>query len=251
MRGAINFRDFGGAPSRFGGQVRTDQLYRCGHLAAIEPDDIERLLGLDFGLIADLRYARERETDRSPWPAPYAPRVLAHDGQRSSEAPHVALLQWIREGNASMKERAIGFYRALPLNRHYRPLFGRVLTGLADTEGRLLVHCTAGKDRTGILCALILHALGVSRDAILADYMRSRRAPGLPEMAAATAAKIAGELGAERAVELTGQMYDVDEDYLLAAFGAIEAECGSIDAYLASIGLDEARAETLRAKLLV
>lgn len=113
------------------------------------------------------------------------------------------------------------------------------------------MHCTAGKDRTGILCALILHALGVSRDAILADYMRSRRAPGLPEMAAATAAKIAGELGAERAVELTGQMYDVDEDYLLAAFGAIEAECGSIDAYLASIGLDEARAETLRAKLLV
>jgi protein tyrosine/serine phosphatase len=251
MRSAINFRDFGDAPSRHGGRVRTDRLYRCGHLAAVAPDDVKALLGLDFALIADLRYARERETDRSPWPVPYAARLLAHDGERSNKAPHLELLAWVRAGKASMKERAIGFYRKLPLNRHYRLLFGRVLTGLADADGRLLVHCTAGKDRTGILCGLILHALGVPRDAILADYMRSRRAPGLPEMAAAIATLIADELGRERAEALTNQMHDVDEDYLLAAFATMEAECGSIDAYLESLGLDADRGEALRERLLV
>ena len=173
MESAINFRDFGGHPSRYGGTVREDRLYRCGHLAAIAPNDIERLLGLDFALIADLRYAHERNTDRSPWPAAYAPRLFAHSGSRSSDAPHIALLKWIGEGNTSMHQRTIAFYRKMPFNRHYRPLFVDILNKLAALDGRVLIHCTAGKDRTGILAALILHALGVSRDAIIADYMRS------------------------------------------------------------------------------
>ena len=250
MESAINFRDFGGHPSRYGGTVREDRLYRCGHLAAIAPNDIERLLGLDFALIADLRYAHERNTDRSPWPAAYAPRLFAHSGSRSSDAPHIALLKWIGEGNTSMHQRTIAFYRKMPFNRHYRPLFVDILNKLAALDGRVLIHCTAGKDRTGILAALILHALGVSRDAIIADYMRSGQSQALQDMAAAVAERVSGELGAERAAALTRQMYGVEEDYLIGAFDAIEQECGSLDNYLASLGLDAALAGSLRRRLL-
>jgi protein-tyrosine phosphatase len=251
MKSAINFRDFGGDLSRNGGKVRKDQLYRCGHLATIVPGDIEQLLELDFAVIADLRHARERETDRSPWPISYAPRVLAHGGSRSSEAPHVEMLKWIRTGETSMRPRTIAFYRKLPFNRHYRPLFGNILARLAATDGRALIHCTAGKDRTGILAALILHALGVSIEAIIADYMRSGQSQRLRDMAVAVAERVSDELGAERAAALVSQMYGVEEDYLIAAFEAIEEECGSLDTYLETLGLTPTLATTLRVRLLV
>lgn len=250
MDSAINFRDFGGVASRFGGTVRGDVLYRCGHLAAITPEDVERLLGMDFALIADLRYARERENERSPWPPLYAPRVFAHRGERSNDAPHIAVLNWVRAGKGSMIDRASGFYRLLPFNRHYRALFGEVLVSLAQSDGRALVHCTAGKDRTGILVSLILHALGVPRDAIMADYMRSRGSPGLLRMAASTADKLAEELGREQAESLAAQMYDVHEVYLEAAWAEMERQCGSLDGYLESAGFTAAHATALRERLL-
>jgi protein-tyrosine phosphatase len=250
MHSTINFRDFGGAPSRHGGHVRRDRLYRCGHLAAVSQDDIASLLDLDFALVADLRYARERQTDQSPWPPAYASRMLFHDGARSSEAPHIELLKWIRANSGSMQDRAIGIYRRLPFSRHYRPLFGTILTRLSATDGRLLVHCTAGKDRTGIVSALILHALGVPREAITTDFMRSRGSPDLLAMMARTERELAAELGAERARDLAATMYDVDESYLLASFAAMEAECGSIDAYIESLGVDAACMEGLHARLL-
>lgn len=251
MRSAINFRDFGGMASRHGGKVAVDRLYRCGHMAAVAPEDVETLFGLDFALIADLRYARERETDRSPWPAPYASRIVAHNDDRSNIAPHVVLLDWVRAGDFSLRARMIDFYGELPFHPLYRPLFGSVLTRLAETDGRLLVHCTAGKDRTGTLCGLILHALGVPRDAILADYMRSRDAPGLSELAGATAAGMVADLGEERARAIANEMIDVEEAYLLAAFGTIEQQCGSIDSYLGSLGIDGVRIAALRSRLLV
>jgi protein tyrosine/serine phosphatase len=251
MRSTINFRDFGGAPSVHAGHVRRDRLFRSGHLAAVTQSDIEQLLGLDFALVADLRYARERERDRSPWPAAYAPRVLFHDGTRSSDAPHIELLKWMRENDGSVHDRAIGFYEQLPRNRRYRALFGNVLTQLAGTDGRLLVHCTAGKDRTGILSALILHVLGVSWDDILADYMLSRGSPGLLEMAAATERELVPHIGPERAHEFASKMFDVDESYLVAAFAVMAKESGSVDGYIASLGLDAQAVASMRSRLLV
>ena len=65
---AVNFRDFGHLKSRHGGWIQPCRLYRSGHMAALEAEDVRRLQALDFQLVADLRYAEERAEQPSPWP---------------------------------------------------------------------------------------------------------------------------------------------------------------------------------------
>jgi protein-tyrosine phosphatase len=246
----VNFRDFGGLSSRFGGRIKPDRLYRSGALATVADADIERLLGFDFALIADLRYAGEREHEPSPWPVAYADRVVSHDGGLGVEAPHMAPL---RDGTMD-EEKAdriyVELYREMPFDPLYQPLFARVLNALPDLDGRALIHCSAGKDRTGVLAALIQHALGVPRDEIYADYMKSRHSPGLLAMVRPTAQRMTERFGVPIREALMRRLFDVDETWLDAFLGEIERQSGSIDAYLDAIGLDAKRRERLREKLL-
>ena len=248
--GLTNFRDFGGYASRHGGRVRRDRLYRSGQLHAVGDETIERLLGLDFALIADLRYESERTTAPSPWPESYSERVHFHGSDRSSEAPHLALLASESVKVEDITDFYLRFYRHLPFDQLYRPLFARVLNALVEADGRFLVHCAAGKDRTGIIVALIHHALGVSRDDIFADYMRSLNAPGLAGRASHIADDIATRHGRRPPEPVVEKLLEVEELYLDTTFRAIEAECGSLDAYLDRAGLDAKRREVLRGRLL-
>ncbi len=250
MSELINFRDFGGQTTSDGRKVRTDRLYRCGHMAELGEPAIEQLLGLDFSLIADLRYVSERETDRSPWPAHYEDRIFAHDGERNSVAPHVALLS-SDTVDATMVAGFFGrFYPELPFHDFYRPLFARTVLAMADNSGRSLIHCTAGKDRTGVLCFLILTSLGVPRDQIMADYLRSSGAPGLIAMKPRMIARTQRQYGQILTPEAAAVMVDVKPDYLLGAIAAVETQCGSVEAYLAQSGVDSAALDRLRDQLL-
>lgn len=251
MKTAINFRDFGGLETRHGGRIKGDLLYRSGHMAAVSESAIEHLLGLDFAMIADLRYAGERDHEPSPWPENYAERVYAHGGERTTVAPHLALINRARAGVAAVRQFYLEYYQDLPFNPLYQPLFARVLNGLVEVRGRVLIHCTAGKDRTGTLVALIQHALGVPRGAIIENYLLSQGAPGLAGLAAPMKKRVTAELGADRASEIVDRLLGVEEDYLAAAFSTIEARCGSIDAYLDEAGLTAARRDILREKLVI
>jgi protein-tyrosine phosphatase len=247
----VNFRDFGGASSRFGGRIKYDRLYRSGRLGTPPTGDLERLLNLDFALIADLRYVAEREDEPSPWPAAYAKRVYAHNGDRDAEAPHMAALRDGSMDEALAEQIYLKFYREIPFDPIYRPLFARILNALPDLDGRALVHCSAGKDRTGVLVALILHALGVPRDEIIADFMKSREARRLEALALPAAQRLQQKFGIQVRVELVRKLLDVEEHYLAAFFDEVERLCGSIDAYLDSAGLSQDRCERLRERLLI
>jgi protein tyrosine/serine phosphatase len=250
MPGLLNFRDFGGLRSQWGGYVMRDRLYRSGSLTTVRNDDLERLLQLDFALIADLRYAGERADEPSPWPPGYAGRIFFHNGDGTAEAPHMAPLRHGLMDEALAQEIYLHFYRELPFDPLYRPLFTRILSALPDLHGRTLIHCSAGKDRTGTLVALIQHALGVPREEILADYIKWRETPGLGQYVQATAEKLQERLGAHVRVDLVAKLLDVEEAYLDEFFAEIERRCGSIDAYLDSCGLDATRRELLRSRLL-
>jgi hypothetical protein len=119
---------------------------------------------------------------RSPWPAAYTDRVLHHDNLVGAAPPHLALL-----GSERLTPQGVtGYYEALytelPFDPDYRSVFARAIRQLAATQGRALIHCAVGKDRTGILCALLLSALQVPREAVMADFLRSSRAPSLVAM---------------------------------------------------------------------
>jgi len=250
LPGIVNFRDFGGMPSRFGGRVRSDRLYRSGAPHHASATEIDRLIDLSFALIGDLRYRGERDQEPSPWPADHAELVLVHDGGPDLEAPHMAPL---RAGtlDETISDRLYEeLYRALPFDPHYQPLLARVLTRLSEVDGRALIHCTAGKDRTGMVVALIQHALGVSRDDIMADFMRSSREPGLMAMAPGLVETVRAHHGWELPLPLAEHLLDVRPSYLAAFLDEIVARAGSLDAYLDAVGLDAAARERLRDRLL-
>lgn len=247
MDSLINFRDFGGYDTRDGGRVRRDRLFRCGHMAEITDDALEHLVGLDFNIIVDLRYANEREEEPSAWPEHLEDRVLSHDGARMTEAPHMEA--------ASVEVGAIErfwqtFYPALPFNPHYWPLFAEAIRRIATHDGRTLIHCTAGKDRTGLLCAMILTLLGVPDEDVMGDYMLSSGSPGLVRMAPILAERIRAHSGRVLTQEAALLLVDVRPHYLEAALAEIRKRCGSLEAYLAAEGVDDAVVQQLRDRLL-
>lgn len=250
MPGLANFRDFGGLPSGLGGTVRRGRLFRAAAPGHATPAELEHLLGLDFAVIADLRYAGERADEPSPWPADYADRLYSHDADASHEAPHMAPLRTGTLDAATSDRLYEQIYRSMPFDPFYGPLFARILKRLADTGGRALIHCSAGKDRTGMVAALILHALGVPREAIMADYMRSSRDPGLMAMAPPLVVGLRERNGSVITLELAERLLDVQPTYLDAFFDEIAQRSGSPDQYLDAIGIDDVVRKRLRAHLL-
>jgi protein-tyrosine phosphatase len=244
----INFRDFGRLTTTTGGQVRAGCLFRSGQLAGLSRSAVEYVTGLDFALIADLRYPSERDERPSPWPATFADRIYAHSSERKTVAPHLEWFAQAREDPSTIRSSYLAYYRALPFEPHYRRLFGRVLNALVDGPKRLLVHCTAGKDRTGVLVALIQHALGIPREAVMNDYMGSNGTPGLARLAKPVAADFVHDMGEEAALKIATQLFRVEKEYLEATFEAIEQRCGTVDAYLSDAGLNKSRRLMLRAR---
>jgi protein-tyrosine phosphatase len=236
MGAPVNFRDCGGLRTVSGQRLKSDRLFRSGHLHGCGQSWLRRMKALDFALVADLRYSGERQSRPSPWPMEPSDRLMAHGDARMGAAPHEFLLAASGDGS-HIDRRYREFYAKLPFSRLYRPLFARILSALPMVDGRVLVHCTAGKDRTGILVALILHALGIGRTAIVEDYLLSNGAPGLDQLGQPLIEQLVPALGRQKAQETVSRYLAVRADYLDHMFAQIEARCGTVDAYLDQAGL--------------
>jgi protein-tyrosine phosphatase len=133
----------------------------------------------------------------------------------------------------------IANYAAMPTA--FLPHVAGVVRDLAsDDNVPVLIHCTAGKDRTGVLIAILLGALAVPAAEIEADYLRSRVSADFvldrPDMLA----ELAKQLGFEPAADLVNALVGVDLDYLRAAGEAICSSWGSLRSYLLAAGVDDA-----------
>ncbi|MFZ2870387.1 tyrosine-protein phosphatase [Zavarzinia sp.] len=247
--GLVNFRDFGGCPTTTGGRVASGRLFRSAHLSGLRTEAVSALAGLGLGLIVDLRHEGERRREPSRLPPGLDRRILTapKDPGEQGEAPHVSALARAIASGRPAREIMIESYRRSPFEEDRVALFTAYFRRLATLDGAVLIHCTAGKDRTGLLVALTQALLGVHRDDIFAEYLRSLDA--FDALAASLAGWLdAHGLGAD-AVDpaLLRPLIGVDRDYLEAAFAAIEAEHGSIDAYCRlRLGVDEATAQGLR-----
>jgi protein-tyrosine phosphatase len=173
----------GGLPSLDGRYVRRGVLYRSEALLTPHPEDAARLQSLAIKLICDLRGHQERAA---------APNERWHGN--SIEIVEMDIIADTRNafdawedlqgssGAASAREMMLSTYRAFPAAAagHLRTLFNR----LAEGSVPLLIHCTAGKDRTGFVAALLLLALGVPLAAVYTDYLASNgsRNPAVVEV---------------------------------------------------------------------
>jgi len=246
-----NFRQFGDYKSSYGGRVVAERLYRSGELSQATAAERSNLIDINFSLVADLRYPSERLARPSPWPDSWVSRVVSHEQDRDQEAPHLKLLRTPGTPVSAVEVFYTDLYSTLPLRPPYLALFGQLLQRIATTDGPLLVHCTAGKDRTGMFVALFHTILGVSYEDIQSDYLQSLQAPGLSDTGPSLVSRIEIRYGHRPSLELAERLLAVRREYLDHMFASIDRHYGSLGSYLGRIGVTDDVQATIRERFLV
>ena len=231
VRGAVNFRDVGGlaaGPAR----TRSGVLYRSGNLAGLEDDGVVALGGLGIRRIIDLRADDE---------VVHAPSRVAGLSLQTQRVP------LFLGSVASMFEEDIS------LDEMYRRLVEDSSAGVVDVvrgivaDQPVLVHCTVGKDRTGVTVALALAAAGVDEDAIVADYARTEDL--LPEWRNRHVVELLRRMHPE-AVHLEDLATRSPAPVMRTLLSGVVARYGSAAGYLVAHGLPEDEVTELRRVLL-
>ena len=257
LSGAWNFRDVAEETG-----IRPGRLFRSSELSGLDDDgrDVFRRLGITD--VADLRSAREVER-HGPGAVPsgvqvhnlHFHEVSAVDG----DAPHESAFQKMMTEKPDGEDIAVAARRFMTEEYQRFPTLGgaqravrQVISLLAD-ERPVIVHCFAGKDRTGFTVATVLEAIGVHRDAVLADFLRSNAAvPRLREQILESIrerTETDEELTFAEA-RLTDAVLGVTEEYLASARASILQNYGSLGGYLEAVGVTAGDAGRLRAALL-
>jgi protein-tyrosine phosphatase len=254
LDGAPNFRSVGALPAAGGRRTRPGRLWRSDALHRLTDADLEQLAALRIASVLDLRRDDERGQMPSRWPSEVPRETLTFDA-----LPDLQVIQaggWRSQIDDPSFDAAqahrwmLEIYTRMPgaLAPAVREGARRLAAG-EPAEPAILVHCTAGKDRTGFVVAMLLSALGVPRDAIVDDYLESaRRRP--PDALAHALFALAGLQPTERTFGAVRTIADVRVEFLDAALESVAREHGSIDAYLARCGLDGAMRDALAATLL-
>ena len=245
-----NFRDYGDYATAAGCRVKPGLLFRSAHHARATEPDLERLGQLKLCTLVDLRRPGERRHQPSRRPATSTCAVIESDHDDGGEAPHLEFLRTSDLTEASGRAFMHDAYRRIPHEVPHLDLFARYFRALADAEGPVLIHCAAGKDRTGLLAALTHHVLGVSRDDMIADYLLTNTAVDLERRAPQIAQQLHAMTGRTASHGAVVAFLGVEPDFLDVAFRAIEARHGSLDAYLEeALGVDTAMRDRIVERL--
>jgi protein-tyrosine phosphatase len=234
---AANLRDIGGLPTEDGRIVRRGRLFRSGYLSELAEEDLERVRSLALRTVVDLR--RPSEVDLRP--SPPLPGVTRIEVSVSTDDNEFAVLsanltdpavtarapEFAREYNRNLVVRSIA---------PYRPVFA---AAFAAERQPLLFHCTAGKDRTGFVAAILLRLLGVDEDLVRADYVLTNeiRKDWVAQRIEMFRDRIAAQRGVPRE-EVTDEdlvasrvVLEASADYIQAALDAVPEVHGSWDAF--------------------
>jgi protein-tyrosine phosphatase len=246
--GIVNFRDFGGYATQDGRTVRAGRLYRSAHFADASDADMARLEALNVKRVFDFRQATERTISPSKWPS--GARVQFRVDEEGAVAPPAgapAQFQFTADASRRVMQWS---YRRFATETSFVNLYRALFDALADEGGPIVVHCTAGKDRTGIACALVLHSLGVDRDTIVSDYILTNASVDPARRRALVRLHMEQELNRQVSDEEIEPLIGVEAGYLAAALEAIE-EKGGLDSFLSdTLGVTPQKRERLRAHLL-
>lgn len=240
LEGCFNFRDLGGYQTTDGRSMRTGRIFRADGLQRLTTADLDRLeheIGL--GLVIDLRSSDE----------------VREDGRGAIEEririDHMPLFPEARERGESRRSEVsemlkdMGQLYYLMLQAAAAPI-AQVVCTLADSETPAVFHCAAGKDRTGVISALLLSILGVPEETIVADYAFSRQ----------NIDQINARLGESESYqrimsELPEGAYDADPAAMERFLAHVAKESGSMLGWAEGAGIDAATQERLRERMLV
>ncbi len=236
LEGASNFRDLGGYAAKDGRNTRWRQIFRSNHLGSLTDADIAVLRRLGLKSAFDFRGVEERGTaacgfrEIAVHSLPIEPTVVASLRARAATGSPLS--------SRDAVEVMCDSYRNYV--RHNTASFRALFAHLLEDHAPLVIHCSAGKDRTGFACALILHALGVPGEVIAEDYLLTNRFYRRDPHAST-----------DLPAEVTHVLGSVEATFLAAAFDTVVEEYGDLEAYFtAGLGLGEAERAILQARYL-
>jgi protein-tyrosine phosphatase len=251
LDGDGNFRDFGGYAARGGRRVRRGKLYRSAHHAQATDADLAAIAALGISAIVDLRRGEERERMPSRRHEGFDALVIENPTNEATSDPWIEFIKASDASADAFRGYLMNYMRAAPFEARHVDLFSRYFRALAEVDGPVLIHCAAGKDRTGLLSALTHRLLGVGEDDILADYLLTNTAARIEERMHLVADVIKEHTGRTPTDEAVRAAMAVEAGYLAAAFEAVEAAHGDVDAYLADVlGVDSRARAAIEARLL-
>jgi protein-tyrosine phosphatase len=253
LHGGCNFRDIGGYATQDGRTVRWGRVYRAGVLSYFTDRDHSTLHGLDVRAICDLRRAEEREREPSAWPAGANQQRPTHlhwdDG---TNTPTIRSFAARRPSTAAgMFDAMIDLYRALP--EWMAPRIHGMLECIATGAVPVVVHCAAGKDRTGVAIAVLLRAINVSQQTAIEDYLLTNEAGDFEHFLRNRHDTQLGLTDIHHPLlsmpdDIRRVLFMAHADFLQAAFDSIEG-LGGLDRYLQkTVGIgSEQRATVIKA----
>ncbi|WP_328492750.1 tyrosine-protein phosphatase [Streptomyces sp. NBC_00414] len=253
LAGVRNFRDVGGLPTVDGRRVAYGRLFRSGHLAHATASDAAFLASLGLHTIFDFRNAADQKLEGADVELPGVRNVNL---PLTDPADGAEFWKMVRDGNldelrvlladGQAANRMIRSYRTIVKERTAE--HRQVLHALAEDSVPALMHCAAGKDRAGLSVAVTLLAVGVEREAIVADYLESNAAHRRYKVHRSSSAASAYT---PEVMELLSPLFDARAEYLAAAFDTIEETWGGVDAYLEQgLGVTPEIRERLRERFL-
>lgn len=234
LSGIHNFRDYGGYAVEDGGRLRSGLLWRSAHHEAATDEDLDALDAIGLDTVIDLRGDDERELHPCRRSDKFAGRVLFAGGITAGLAPHLQAAGGAIDAETA-RARMIDTYAGMP----YRPALVATLrlylAALAEYDTPSLVHCVAGKDRTGFAVAIVHRLLGVHEDDLMQDYLLTNTAGKIEERIEQGAAHIRTRYGGEIKDDAIRALMSVNPAYLDAALATVRRDHGDIPSYAEAV----------------
>jgi protein-tyrosine phosphatase len=248
LDGAVNARDLGQLPTEDGGQTVSERLLRSDNLQDLTPADIDRLTTLGVTTIVDLRSVAELVAE-GPAAITQAPGIrhahhpiLAEIGSTTDVVADALLNRSERDRSRYPDNPAAGHYLGYLEDRPEHVV--AAIRAVATAEGAALVHCAAGKDRTGVVVALVLRAVGVPPEVVVADFVATgERTAAIVERLRSSPTYV------DDLRDRPLSDHEPRPETMTAVLEQIDARYGGVLAWLADHGFTDDELRQLRAKL--
>jgi protein-tyrosine phosphatase len=238
--GCLNVRDLGGLPTETGRTTQPGRVVRADNVRRLTDVGWRSLAAHGVTRIVDLRLAEEFVNDE-PRDVDIEVVHISVFGE-SFDEEYIAVLDEHLDAVEDVADHYAWSY--VDFLERYRELFGRAFAAVADADGVVVVHCMGGKDRTGLVSALMLRLVGVSHEVIGADYAVS--AANLQPRNAEWLESMPDDRTRARVVKLS----QTPAEAMVRVLEEIEARYGDVASYLRAAGLDDEQVARLEERLV-
>ena len=240
--GCLNVRDLGGLPTEDGWRTRRGAVVRSDNVRKLSDDGWRALADHGVTRILDLRWPEELAEDQPRDVDIEVVHVSVLGASWKEDPGYVARLDAHLDGVVDVVDHYVWSY--VDFLERYRDRFGRAFAAVADATGTVVVHCAGGKDRTGLLAALLLRVAGVSVEEIGSDYALS--GPNLAPALERWVAEVTDD-GERRRRE---KLMTTPAEAIVRVLAEVEERYGSVEAYLRAAGVTAGQLDRVRERLV-